>query len=248
MAAPRAHLNHAPAREALIDLRFEPRLPLETLQRFVEQVAPSFEKSTELFEAFIGFAPNGGQATANQTLNGWRLDCQATHYVLMCRVDGFTVSRLSPYGEWADLRGEAAKWWEVFLGMTPLAVVTRAAVRYVNAIKLPLPIASFEEYLTCPPRLPEGVPQGLSAFIQRVVIPDEARNCVSVVTQALEEPPAQQGGGDSVTVLLDIDVFRPIWIEREQMADVWNCLDELRDQKNRLFFSHLTEKTVEMFE
>lgn len=223
-------------------------MPLDVVRKFAEQAAPSFERTTELFDAFVGLAPNGGPATANQALVGWRLDSQKTHYVVLCRSDGFTVSRLSPYGEWGDLRGEALKWWDMFVSMATPAVVTRAAVRYVNAIKLALPIANFEDYLTCPPRLPQGIPQALTAFIQRVVIPDEATNCISVVTQALEEPPVQQGGADSITVLLDIDVFRNLRIERRQMADVWDCLDQLRDQKNRLFFSHLTERTVEMFE
>jgi uncharacterized protein (TIGR04255 family) len=165
----------------------------------------------------------------------------------MCRVDGFTVSRLSPYGRWEELRAEASKWWDAFVRMASPVVVTRVAVRYVNAIKLPLPLGSFEEYLTCPPRIPTELPQGASAFIQRVVLPDEARNCISVVTQALEEPAVQQGNGDAITVLLDIDVFRSVRIEHKRFEELWRALDELRDQKNRLFFSHLTEKTVEMF-
>ncbi|ANH69633.1 hypothetical protein ABE85_22315 [Mitsuaria sp. 7] len=231
----------------MIDIKFEPHIPLEVVRRFAEQATPHFEKRTELFDAFFGFTPDGSATTANQTLTGWRLDCQRTHYVLMCRVDSFTVSRLSPYGRWEELREEASKWWNTFLDMASPSVVTRVAVRYVNAIKLPLPLESFEEYLSCPPRIPNELPQAASAFIQRVVLPDEARNCTSVVTQALEESPVRQGNGDSITVLLDIDVFRSTRIERRRFGELWGALDELRDQKNRLFFSHLTEKTLEMF-
>jgi uncharacterized protein (TIGR04255 family) len=78
-------------------------------------------------------------------------------------------------------------------------------------------------------------------------VPDDASNCTSIVTQALEDQPAIGNDGASITVLLDIDVFRMTRIENADEAQVWGGLDELRLQKNRMFFEHLTEKTVEMF-
>lgn len=246
MAAPRVHLPKAPAREAVIDIKFEPQVSLELVDKFIAIAAPHFESKVDLIEAVLGIGPSGVSASQNHSIIGRRLDSQRSHYVLQCRVGGFTLSRLSPYGEWAEFRAEAKRWWDVFNSTARPEVITRIAVRYINAIKIPLPMRDFDEYLTCPPRVPEGLPQGVSGFLYRVIVPDEQYNCTSVVTQALEGQPSTDDGG-SVTVLLDIDVFRTTQVLADQMTSIWDSLDELRDQKNRMFFAHLTEKAVETF-
>lgn len=245
MALPRPHLSKAPAREALIDIQFEPLIPLNRVERFAVAAAPSFERKSDLLEASFGFGA-GGEQTSRQAQIGYRLDNDQTHYVLQPRTNGFTLSRLSPYGQWSDLRDEARKWWSQFYEIARPDVISRLAVRYVNAIQIPLPVVDFGDYLTCPPRLPDGIPQALSGFLQRVVVPDEQARCTSVITQALEGQPTTLGGG-AINLLLDIDVFRPTRIDVGSIDEVWAGLDELRDQKNRMFFAHITERTVEMF-
>jgi uncharacterized protein (TIGR04255 family) len=121
-------------------------------------------------------------------------------------------------------------------------------VRYINEIKLPFPIIDFGEYLTCPPRVPDALPQGISGFLNRVIVPDEANKCVSIVTQAMEGQGPLVSEDASITILLDIDVFRTVRIQGDHFEEIWTGLDTLREQKNRMFFEHLTEKTVEMFE
>ena len=241
------HLSRAPAREALIDIEFESPASLEAIDAFIANAAKDFKRRTDLSEAFIGFRSDGSGTRASQTVIGRRLDSDEPPHVLQCRRSGFTFSRLSPYGEWAELRGAAQGWWDQFYRTIGPRTVTRIAVRYVNAITLPLPITDFTDYLVCPPRLPPSLPQGVSGFLQRVIVPDDVNNCTCIVTQALEDQPAVSSGGASITVLLDIDVFRITRIEDADMAQVWAGLDELRVQKNRMFFEHLTEKAMEMF-
>ncbi|WP_206999822.1 hypothetical protein [Trinickia mobilis] len=92
------------------------------------------------------------------------------------------------------------------------------------------------------------MPQAVSGFLTRVIVPDETAKCTSVVTQAFEGPPSESPSGSSIMVILDIDVFRVTRIDDLAADDIWSGLDVLRDQKNRMFFEHLTEKTVEMYE
>ena len=152
MAAPRAHLARAPAREALIDIQFEPRLPIEAVQAFAKLAEPEFRRNLDLWESVIGFGTAGGApgASATNTPIGKRLDSKDPPHVLQCRVNGFTFSRLSPYGRWEDLRFEAHRWWTSFRSAVHPGMVTRIAVRYINEIKLPLPIGDFSEFLTSP--------------------------------------------------------------------------------------------------
>jgi uncharacterized protein (TIGR04255 family) len=243
------HLTLAPAREALIDIQFEPAAPLEAIERFAAEAQPKFKRSLPLWQSFIGFKASGEtpETSASQAVIGRRLDSEDSLYVLQCRVSGFTFSRLSPYAEWKDLRDEAYRWWQTFRTAIQPHMVNRIAVRYINEIKLPMPVGDFAEYFTCSPRIPDALPQGLSSFLQRVVIPDSSNECVSIVTQALEGPSSLSEDGTSITVLLDVDVFRTVRLEGDSIEELWAGLDVLRTQKNRMFFEHLTEKTVEMF-
>lgn len=125
--------------------------------------------------------------------------------------------------------------------------VSRIAVRYINAIDIPLPMRDFGDYLSCPPDVPESLPQAIAGFLQRVIIPDPDTVSTTIVTQALENPGGVPMPRPHVTVLLDIDVFRTnpgtTWTEH----DVWDGLEVLRNQKNRVFFAYLTETAMEMF-
>lgn len=242
------HLANAPAREALIDIQFEPEVPLEVLGRFASQASAKFGQSTELWEAQVDLVggPEGASARTSHAVVGYRLDSADKLHVLQCRTRGFTFSRLAPYAQWDQLRDEADQWWNLFCEMVNPGIVTRLAVRYINAIDIPLPVQDFADYFVCAPKVPAGLPQALSGFLQRTVIPDELTKTVSIVTQALED----QGGiaTTKITVLLDVDVFRQVAFDREKRGEVLAVLDVLRDQKNRMFFEHLTEKTIGMFE
>lgn len=244
------HLGKAPAKEALIDIQFEPSVSLSAIDGFVSSIQDTFGNKSDLWTTTIGLSAHEGGQGAHYTQNaiGRRLESLKEPYVLQCRVSGFTLSRLSPYGEWNDLRTQARRLWEVFHGQVGEIVVTRIAVRYINELKLPLPMSDFSEYLTCPPKIPDALPQAISGFLTRVIIPDESTQCVSVVTQVMDGPPFEGATGASITVILDIDVFRTTRLASSQMAELWTGLDVLRDQKNKIFFEHLTEKAVEIYE
>lgn len=244
-------LANAPVREALIDLRFEPPVSLEVVDRFVAKVRDGYGARTDLWEAVFGLV-NDGTATSShsgQRVVGRRLQSAGVpQYVLQARIEGFTLSRLSPYGRWQELRDEASALWDAFRAVAGHVDVTRVAVRYINELNLPLPMSDFEEYLTVPPRVPHGLPQSVSGFLSRVVIPDPATDCVSVVTQVLDGAPVGTAAGTSIMVLLDIDVSRAVRLDGAEASSIFAALDVLREQKNRIFFEHLTEKTVEMYE
>jgi uncharacterized protein (TIGR04255 family) len=252
VARRRDHLARAPLREALIDIQFEPRGSLQAIDEYLRGLGPAYGEPIDLWEAVVGLqAEANGQprATAAQAVVGRRVERKnEPGYVLQCRLGGFTLSRLSPYGEWADLKGEASKLWAAFIPFVGTATVNRIAVRYINELKLPLPIRDFADFMVCPPMVPAGLPQGLSGFLTRVIIPDEAHFCTAVVTQALE--PARAGGGaqQEITVVLDIDVFRLGRIQFDEADNLWAALDVLRERKNAVFFEFLTERAVEMYE
>lgn len=252
MARPRNHLSNAPLREALIDIQFEPNIPIESIDHFVDALGAAVRTKSNIWGASFGvnMTANGQPLTtrSESIAVGRRLELHQGPYVLQCRVNGFTLSRLSPYGEWNDLRTEAHRLWGVFSRELGAVLVNRIAVRYINELRFPVPLRDFGEYLVSPPGVPDELPQGLLGFLTRVIIPDEANNCMTIVTQALEGPPSEGPAGATATVILDIDVFRAGTSDAPRSDEIWTALDTLRGQKNRVFFAHVTERTVEMYE
>lgn len=241
-------LTNPPVREALIDIQFAPGLDQSAIKQFAELRRSSFEKLSPIWQTMFGFSivPDGvTQEPSAQTAVGFRMENSDPAYVLQTRTQGFTFSRLPPYASWSELRSDAKEEWDVFVETAPKFTIQRIAVRYINELKIPLTLKDFSEYLTCPPEVPKGLPQGLGSFLQRVVIPDGNSRSVSIVTQALEDG-VQPLDDNTIKVLLDIDVFRMVQIESTNSEMIWTELDELRAQKNKMFFGHITDKMADI--
>ena len=247
--ANKRHLDNAPIKEALIDIQFEPAASLEQLQLFASQVKELFDQKVDLWQQTFGFELSTeakGSSHVQGSVMGVRLDSAERHHVIQAKLNGFTFSKLAPYTEWAELRSTSRKMWDQFAEIVKPKVVKRIAVRYINEIALPLPINDFAEYLTASPQVPAALPQGVTAFLQRLIITDSASSSVATVTQALEESQASIAS-NKIIVFLDIDTF--MVTERPPNADeLWAELDILRNFKNEIFFEHITEKTAELFQ
>jgi len=248
MSKPR-HLTRAPLREALIDIQFDPPTPLEKVREFRPSNAERFGTSRDIWQASIGmqFAEDGASRTsADSVLVGKRLDATNAPHVVQFRKDGFTFSRLYPYDSWPALREPAIALWREFAAAAGVLATTRIALRYINELKLPLPLRDFADYLTAPPQVPSSLPQGLAGFLQRTVIVNQASDNVAIVTQAMEETPASSSPS-GITVVLDIDAFyqKRLSVSDERFARV---LEDLHAFKNAIFFEYVTDRALELFE
>lgn len=243
------NLSNAPIKEALIDIQFQPAATLEALDQFAQKISDEYVKKSDLWEAVIGFKAEGGatESHSHQNVIGRRLESKDGLFVLQCRTLGFTLSRLNPYTNWDDVQSKLTKLWSMFCEGLGSHQISRIAVRYINELRLPLPITDFDEYLTCSPQVPPNLPQGISGFLSQMTIPDGDKECTSVITQALEPPTQETYNNGSITIILDIDVYRMVSINITNIDDVHSCLETLRNQKNLMFFSHITEKCVELY-
>lgn len=156
---------------------------------------------------------------------------------------GFSFSRFKPYQDWKTFSREARDLWSRFATLTKPDKVTRIGLRYINRIELPLPFNDLKEYLLTVPEIAPGLPQGLSGFFFRTVIPVEAAEAFATITETIAEGDASKG---VVPVILDIDVFRmgtfPIVADK-----LWPRFDPLRELKNDFFFKSLTDKAKDLF-
>lgn len=240
---------NAPIVEALIDLRIEKSLSvnMETLASFQNEIKDRFPNRQErcLWKSEVkvkqGVAPEvliplGGP-------DGYFFRALDEKKIVQARIDGFTFSKLKPYEKWEIFRDEAIELWEHYVKIINPDIVTRVALRYINKIEIPLPIADFKEYLLTVPEIAKGIPQGLSTYFMRLEIPNPEIEAYSIVTQTYK--PVKEDA-TMLPLIFDIDVFRVVRLKPNQ-KDIWTITEELRNFKNTIFLNSITEKTAEMF-
>lgn len=243
--AEKMHLKNAPIKEALIDIKIHGAVVEGQVPSTVEDQLKSLYPQVEHFRT-TGFQleVNESKEFTGKSVNkyeGIRAFSEDRLQIVQFRTDGFTFSRLAPYESWDVLREEACRLWGIYAAWRKPASVRRIAVRYINEIAIELPMQDFGDYLTVPPVIPEGLPQGLASFLMRIVIPHPVNGATAVFTQSLEAP-----SDFHAPILLDIDVFKDVELPIND-GEYWKQLDTLRDFKNEIFFRSITDRTKDMY-
>lgn len=243
------HLRNAPILEAVIDVRVAGAKVSESsefrqIHAAVKDTYPRIEEiralqATFSIDASEGAAVSAGAMDAESV--GIRLTSEDERRVVQLRRDGYTFSRLAPYTSWDDIRAESWEMWARYAAVAKPDAVTRIALRYINKLDLPLESRDLSRFLTTPPRIPEGIPATISGFFHRTGVDCVGGKFKGWITQAAE-PNANAG---LVTVFLDFDVAQEGSFQIGDEID--STLSELREIKNSMFFSSVTEKTLEMY-
>ncbi|MGH7772344.1 MAG: TIGR04255 family protein, partial [Candidatus Binatia bacterium] len=195
------------------------------------------------WQSGIQFKPGEAPAVLPPTgrPDGYLFTSSDGRQIVQVRLDGFTFNRLRPYDKWETFRDEARKHWERYRDIAIPEMISRVALRYINRIRIPLPIKDFREYILTTPEIAPKVPQGLAGFFMRLVIPDERSKSVAIVTQTMEDLQEQV-----LPLIFDIDVFRE-GVFDVRGPDTWEVLEQLRGYKNEIFFNSITERARELF-
>lgn len=241
-------LANPPITEALIDFRVKarPDLKASEFDGLRSKLGSAFPKVAEQvdFEMQVEF---GGAATSpslkTHPPRGLMFGSADGRDNAQFRVDGFTFNRLKPYTSWDDIFPKAMGFWDMYVSIARPQAITRVAVRYLNAFQHTTPITALRDVFRAPPVVPEELPQAASRFTTMVTIHDPKRRLTAHVGQSMHQP---QGQGP-VQVAIDIDAFRHenVPTDTGSLTDVFA---NLRDYKNEIFFSLLTEQKIKEFE
>ncbi|MBI4286371.1 MAG: TIGR04255 family protein [Chloroflexi bacterium] len=246
--AEQRHLANAPIKEALIDFRV--KLPstfdVKSFTRLEDRLKSLYPKVEEIRQVTVGVEIAGKEfkQTVQETGRaGVFFSSSDGKNVAQFRADGFTFNRLSPYTQWNTVFAEAINLWKLYVETSKPDLITRVALRFINQISIPLPIADFKDYLTAPPTVPATLPQAIRQFLTRIVVCDEEQLVFANITQALQKEKTP----GNVVILFDIDVYKQDENGLDQGA-LEPTFERLHDLKNRIFFESITERTVRLFE
>jgi len=238
---------HAPITEALIEIRAQ--LPagltmsdLEDLHSKVKSGYPD-KRTRKWIEGKFEFA--NAQAPFKSSAvqeDGYLFGSVDGKQVAQFRLDGFTFNRLRPYSRWQDFSQEARRLWEIYRDAVKPVLVTQIGVRYINSIEIPGKTFDYDDYFTAVPKIPPPLPQLIQNFFSRVVIPFPDLGAVATVIQT----PSGKQDPVHTDILLDIDVVSDSNLGPDDRR-IWEVFGNLRNIKNEVFFSHIKDKTKELF-
>ncbi|MBF0344120.1 MAG: TIGR04255 family protein [Nitrospirae bacterium] len=240
-------LRNAPIVETIVDIqaKISSECDINKLQNmydFIKEQYPNrYENIVGDFQVDLKKVETSIQP--NIRPSGYRYSSVDEKQIVQTKLDGFTFHRLHPYEGWGNLRDEAKRLWAIYLNMADPELISRLALRYINNIKLPISV-DLDDYFTAPPSVPKGLPQELSGFFYRIAIYNKQLDAKAIITQALE--PTIFAEVKEVQIILDVDVF----IYRHDginVENVWDEIERLRDFKNKIFFSSITDKLKEMY-
>jgi uncharacterized protein (TIGR04255 family) len=240
------HYLKPPITEAIIDLRVD--LPESTTIDDLERIHVGLEtayptKKKRIYgEVRAQIGDHGAVAAATSKQDGLLFSTQDGTYVFQARLDGFTMSRLAPYDRWEPFRDEARRLWDVYRAVAKPTKVTRLAIRYVNRLDLPLPVADLKQYLRTVPEVSPELPQNLAGYFMQLRIPLDDIKSFLLVNQAIIDP-ARPG---VASVVLDNDIFRVDDIPADEQG-LWDFFEVLRQRKNDVFEASIANQARELF-
>ncbi|MEW6363673.1 MAG: TIGR04255 family protein [Acidobacteriota bacterium] len=246
------HLSQAPIVEAVIDIRARASRAWEE-SAVRSQLQPQLQGQYELLDSQRelehettmerGTLPR--QAARDLGWKGLRFRSGDARQVARFNRDGFVMSRLEPYVNWAQLEGEALRLWRIFVGIADPLSIQRVGVRFVNRIKLPQGELRFEEYIQPAPAPPHDLHLPFASFLHRDLLAVPGHPYAVSVVRTVQRPV----GGDvlGISLIIDIDVFTT----QESALDdsvLLARLQEMRWVKNKVFFGSLTDRALEAYQ
>lgn len=239
-----------PITEALLDIQvaLPTEIGLSQLLEFQEPLRDRFPQKKERISWSQGFQlqPTGSTEVmpASSKVEGYLFVSSDSTKIAQARLSGFTFNKLKPYESWEKFSSEGKELWNKYLTLARPANIKRIALRYINRIEIPLPLKDFRDYCLLFPETPPQMPQRIAEFFLRFVTSDDDTGASSVVTLTLDPPP---NGATKLPIILDIDVFFGFEVFPPDSSELWEKCTHLRQLKNRIFFSCLTESAKKLF-
>jgi uncharacterized protein (TIGR04255 family) len=243
------HLQRAPITEALIDFRVQSAEGLSSrkLEEAARRVKGEYPVQAQIKTVHARLEIGAGILTPGVEHGDAGVLVKTADQKMQAqfRPNGFTFNRLEPYTSWEEIYPETKRLWRLYVEVAEPVAVVRLAARYINRLTLPLPVADLREYLMEPPRIPEGLPQTVLAYLTRLVIHDASRQQSAIVTQSSEPNPLDP---EHATILLDIDAFKTVALRAAKQDQIDQVLGDLHAFKNNIFFGSITQRASELFE
>lgn len=247
-------LYNYPVMEAIIDIfvTLPKGTTLKKLYDFHEEIKAEFPKIKTRKKWTGNICISNEQAEIQSTqgeIEGYWFTTDTESKIIQFRLDGYSFNKLKPYKSWDSFKNEAMIYWDKYKKIAVPTTVSRIGIRYINRIDIPLPITDISEYFQTRPEISEKLPQGLSGFLMRLVIPlpdiikDDPISPIAYVTQTIGKISEDK---KTIPFIFDINIQGNVNLKPED-SDVWSIIECLKKSARDIFQESITDKTRELF-
>ena len=235
-------LAHPPIKEAVLEvlLDYPETVTMKFLNEYGRLIASRFPNKENIVTFDANLVENNDKITRN--IIGHVFFSGDKKTTIQTRVNGFAFAQTGEsYTSWDVFKPLAFKELQAFIEFTAPVGIKRFSLRFINEIKIP-PTDDLKEYLVFLPNV-DTLNLPIRNFVCRMELDKADIGALAIVSQ-LFSPPFEP----TVNVYLDIDVV----INESELREVdlkylSDRFDSLREFKNDIFFSTLTEKTVNLY-
>jgi len=242
------NLPFAPIEEAVIQVRFDspinPKVEdrKEIHDKFKIYGIKALEDITKIGANFEN-KNNNFYASISSELDGFKITL-INNVIFTIKKDSLFISKLRPYKDWSDLYEKFTSHVKVFRSIYGKIKVNSMSTRFINRISAPNPLTDIHErlnlfavFLSDRFRTFEGSAVSFKGY-------DQKTDCSYSIRLTLESP-LDETSHDTSFFIIDIDAKKDISpsinIDSLELKSYGKML---RNLKNALFFSCLTEKTI----
>lgn len=242
----RREYRHAPIIDAIIELRFVDTLSDDQKTKVAGKFASEYQISEEKVAQVINVAVSS-QTVATTTSIADRIIKRTnaeTGHIVQIGNQILNVGGGAPYEGWDSLFARFLAAWKVAKKSWGFRSIERVGVRFINRLDLRPNEAGqvdYEDYLHLRIKLPKDFPviHGYNLMFELALA--DIKCGVTVRSGAVEPAvPAR------ASFLLDVDVWREIDLPQKE-SEVYALLAEMREGKNYLFETFITNKARELF-
>lgn len=165
--------------------------------------------------------------------------------LVQVRSEGFSFNRLAPYTHLNDYIPEIQRTWNLFLQLAAPIQIRAVQLRYINRILLPMEAKRvlLDDYLKTGPRLPDEKKLTFVGFLnQHSFMEVETGNQANVILAA------QEPENEILPIIFDITTVSSEKSEPNNWNFIMSKVQSLRNLKNLIFQSSLTQKCLNLFQ
>ncbi len=233
-----------PIVEAVIEIRFEPPLSRDEVDKLLARFKPDYPFSDSYASIGVAVDVAGRRADFQEESSGYKLASADRADVLLVTMAHISCSRLAPYLGWDALRARAHGHWATWKRVIGYRRIRRIGVRYINQIDIPAATAQtvkIPSYLRIYPET--GEMKVLTGYAMQLSGPLGEDSCGLVIHSSLVPSPLV----DHMSIVLDVDISRENDVPQKD-DEIWVLIDRIRMHKNHIFEASVTDRARELFD
>lgn len=239
--------SRPPIVEAVLALHFADPLSEKEIVALTRRLKRKFPWEEKLNQVTANFDMATGQATSSLASLGSKLDSLDRSQIVMIQPGFLSAIQRPPYTSWSALYGLAREQWDVLKKVRSFSKLAKISTRFINRIDIPVPkdhVLDLPQYLVAGISLPEfAQKKSLTNFYINCALLDDDAKFINVLQLAATPSPLI----DHLSFTIDIDISSNLPVPLRE-DELWVFIDGLRDRKNQLFESCITDQTRALFQ